>query len=214
MKFCEQCGSKVREISKFCPECGIALEGAQNATPKETPPVANHSPPPYHAPVNIPPPLPSTASQNQPIFSATPSNVDTQTNKSPLDVICTIFGSLHVIGLALLVIGFLFVVYKSSIDITEQVKNASLPNTSISHVETFFDEILSDPSWSQTKIDSKNYQVTVRGYNYIYMEVLTFTFDYNTTRKETSLSSIKRANGEVFSGILADIVMTVLGVYD
>lgn len=52
MMFCENCGSKVPDDSKFCTECGATFSGAtpaesvQSAVPARLPPQSAYAPPP------------------------------------------------------------------------------------------------------------------------------------------------------------------------
>lgn len=233
MKFCHECGADAKNNTHFCYKCGIPLlqrnDKGEPIPPEITTPsvkvacMSETKPAVVETSPSIPetkPPVvvhtPSQVDADTPIFRDNPPEDDNTSNgvAKPTGIVAILFNFVRSIYAVCMFFLCAFMIYFFiTVDYIpiKEVKDSSFPNTNITHVETFFDNILMDPSWTQSKIDHKNYQVTVEGYSPLYQEVLIFNFLYNSTQEQCSLDTIERENGLVLSGWLVDIVMQMLG---
>lgn len=194
MKLCEKCCAEMEENAESCPNCLKNEASAENlevaSEETNTSPTPEGTPSPESPPVATPEHTPQAPEEPKPAA----------TNMKPEEVIGVIF------WLVVLACGLYLEFHLKPIS---EVKNASFPGTTITHCETFFDEILFNPTWTVEKGYSKESFITVTGLSMLYQEWMGFTFRNNDG--QISLFSVERADGTIVPGILGEVILNMHG---
>lgn len=224
MTICSECGAEVRDISKFCPECGEKLLQSQE-TSDPTPSSQPHSPI-EESPIvenkvakeEIPAQdhtahLPQNQAKTTIITAREAKTVSESNKKGIFNLAGGIITLFYVVGGFLFLLVILSVMNNYTGGAMSSVKKAGFPDTNITHIGDFFDNILEKPSWSQNPSGNNTFAVTVSGYSYFYQEKMKFTFEYNSLQKATTFVSVERADGTVLYDWMAVSVLGFLGAF-
>ncbi len=198
MNFCNECGSKLNETSKFCPECGHTIEKTTtSSSPTEQGVVVSDSASPS-----------VSAYTDSPSFQEAPASATMENPPFPAVKIKKTLG--QTLGSCLVFLYIILLIFNFFLDkkqvVMNTVKSGGLPIASISApMETFFNRKLTSCKWSDEKISKGVYHVYLTGYSPTFETDIKLTFyceeeeDDMVSYTLTSVTSMD--DGTVFSEV-------------